>query len=297
MDIRQLNCFIAVAEHLSFTKAANALFLTQSAVSHQISSLERNLGTKVFRRDTHSVQLTQAGKLLFDTVSRMLKEYNGVVDRIRNIEAGVSGEITVGFFGAIEKTLLPKYLPSFWNENPEAMVHLKRYNLVELMQALAERELDIGFTISVAFGSNPAYHTHTLFEGRASVVMPVDHPLAERESLRFEDLRDVRMVAEGARNSRPALESLEATFAKRGFMPHIVQWANDVETVLMLVESGAGVAILSHHMVDFYPRYRVKCVDLTDEDAAVQDIVVWRKDTDNPLVPRFLTALGVPDLI
>lgn len=296
MDIRQLNCFIAVAEHLSFTKAANALFLTQSAVSHQISALERQLGAKLFRRDTHSVQLTQAGRLLFDTAARLVKEYNGVVDRIRNIGAGIAGEVTVGFFGAIEKTLLPRYLPRFWNENPEAMVHLRRYNLVELMQAMAERELDIGFTISVAFTPNPAYHTHTLFEGRASVVMPVDHPLASRTTLRFEDLRNVRMVAEGARSSKPALEGLEATFAKRGFSPHIVQWANDVETVLMLVESGAGVAVLSHHMVDFYPSYRVKCIDLEDEDAAVQDLVVWRKDNDNPLVPRFLAALEVPGI-
>ncbi|MBP1627291.1 MAG: hypothetical protein H6Q00_1766 [Holophagaceae bacterium] len=291
MDVRQLKCFLAVARLRSFTRAAASLFMSQPGVSQQIASLEAHLGVRLFLRDTHSVRLTASGELFLETVSRMVQEYDEVVARMRQAEEGQGPAFTVGFFGATETTWLPERLHRLRTLHPGVAIRMKRFSLAGLAQALKEGEIQVGFTLSVGWKDDPAFRSRVLRSSPSVVVLRPDHPLAGRSSMTYADLRGQKIVIEQADQAPLAVETLERHCARHGFALQIAQWASDFETILLLVESGVGVAVLTRHMVESYPNYKLRCIDMEGEDAVIQDLMVWPRKSPHPFLGRFLEAM------
>ena len=288
MDFKQLRCFLAVAEQQSFTKAAAAMFMTQPAISQQIAALERQLRVTLFLRNTHSVRLTRPGVLFKETISKMFVEYDAAISRMRAMEAGVVGDLTVGFIGASETHWLPDCINRFRADVPDIFIELKRYSVVGLARALEEEQIDVGFTLSVGLADHSALATHTMHVGNAVVVMRPDHPLASRRTLTFGDLKDERFVLEANLDHSSVLKHLEMNCARYGFTLKIAQWATDFETILAKVEAGVGISVLSAHLVGFHPNYRIHCVPMHGEGTEVSDVMVWKKRGQNPLVQKFV---------
>lgn len=289
IDVKQLKCFLAVAEHRSFTKAAAAMYMTQPAISHQIAALERQLGVSLFLRNTHGVRLTRSGAIFKETVCRMTVEYDAVINRMRAMEAGLSGDLTVGFIGASETTWLPDCVNRFRSDFPDISVDLKRYNIIDLTRALNDGQIDVGFTLSVGLTENSDLLTHTTRIGNAVVVMRPDHPMATRRVLMFGDLKDERFVLEANLESSPVLRNLEMNCSRHGFTLKIAQWATDLETILAKVEAGTGISILSAHLVDSHPNYKIHYVPMEGEGSEVADVMIWKKRSGNPLVRKFVS--------
>nr|WP_320133986.1 LysR family transcriptional regulator [uncultured Holophaga sp.] len=293
MDMKQLKCFLAVARHRSFTRAAASLFLSQPAVSQQVSGLEVQLGVRLFLRDTHQVCLTPSGERFLATVSRLVDDYEAVVEELRREERSRAGVFTLGFFGATETTWLPERLNRLRRRHPQVLVQMKRYSLAGLARALEEGEIQVGFTLSVGWREDPAFASRVLRSSPSVVVLRPDHPLAGRSRLSYADLRDQRIVIERAEEAPMAVERLERHCAREGFPLQVAQWASDFETILLLVEAGEGIAVLTRHMVEAYPNYKVRCIDMEGEDAVVRDLMVWPRKSPHPFLPRFLEAVGV----
>nr|WP_320130932.1 LysR family transcriptional regulator [uncultured Holophaga sp.] len=289
MEIRQLRCFMAVAEHLNFTKAASKVFITQSAISYQIAELERQLDVKLFIRDKHSVRLTPAGELFCRDVQRILAELDEAVDRVHKAKSGVLGRLSLGIL-ASEK-FLPEVLKRFSSAHPDITVNLTRYSLDDLHAALQNREVDIGLTLSVGLPDMPHCGIKVLSADVLSVAMRRDHPLAGRERLWLTDLKEVPMILPARESTSVMSRWFEGACERRGFSPKVVRRTSDVETILLQVESGLGVSCLARTRAELYAQFDLKCVDLADPEMAIDSLVVWRNDTDNPAIPLFLQAL------
>ncbi|WP_005031812.1 LysR family transcriptional regulator [Holophaga foetida] len=293
MDLERLKYFLAVAECLSFTKAGVRLHLTQAAVSYQVSALEQNLGFKLFKRDTHRVSLTRAGSFLLKEMQEVMAKCEFAIQQARKLESGLIGEITLGYLGGIEKKFIPTFFKRFTHDHPEVTVHFQGYNIPSLMQAMETGTVDVAFTVTVGIDDLKGFESIKLFSDIPAVLMLPDHPLAGRSALRVEDLAGLPLVAMAPEVSSATSDWLGDLFARHKLRPNVVRTARDPGTLMMLVESGLGLTILTRHVAKLYPNPHLHFVDLVSEDARVDSLVLWKRDNDNPCVPTFLKSLGI----
>lgn len=295
MDIRHLRCFMAAAEHMNFTKAARQLFLTQSAVSYQISTLEKEVGARLFVRDPHQVAFTPAGRRFHEGVEGLLKAYGDLLQDVRELASGEAGALALGFYGIAEKRFLPPLLRRFRREHPKTTLDLRRLDMVAMSQALLGGGIDIAFMLELSLPRDLEIHSRLLFEVPLVVVLPKDHPLGERGRLTHADLAGEGFLELNLPMNAPAHDSFVETCARAGFKPRIVQRFSELESLFMAIEMGVGIAI--------FPRYRAEAqagpghavVEMTGEGSVAGFVVAWRSDNPNPVLPVFLHAMGVKD--
>lgn len=293
MDPDRLKCFLTVAECLSFTKAGHRLNLSQSAISYQVAALEDSLGIKVFKRDTHQVMLTKAGAYICRELQKLTADYAEIVNKGRNFESGILGNITLGYLGGIEKKIIPPFLKRFSQDHPEISILFKLHTVPSMIRALDCGGIDVGFTVSLGFEVPPEFESTVLFSDFPYVLMRPDHSLAGRTSLVVEDLDGIPMIALSKELGVHTFDWMGSLFLRHGTRLNIVKRAEDISSLMMLVESGQGVAFLTRHMAKLYPGFRVHCVDMVSDDARVDSLILWKKSCENPLLPVFLKNLGI----
>jgi len=291
MEIRQLRCFMSVAEHLNFTKAASRVFITQSAISYQIAELEKQLDVKLFIRDKHSVRLTPEGEVFYQDVQRIMLDLDEAVDKVRRTKSGSLGKLSIGVL-ASEK-FLPEAINRFNLAHPDIAVTLNRFPIDALQLAMERGEVDIGITISVGLGEMPNYRVHVLEADRLSLVMRPDHPLAQRERLVLADLKGLPLILASRETSSVMSKWFEGLCARRGFSPNVVRRTSDLESILFQIESGIGISCLSRARVGLYPQFDLRCIDFEEPEMAINSVVVWREHSDNPAVGLFLKEMGI----
>ncbi|WP_005037782.1 LysR family transcriptional regulator [Holophaga foetida] len=291
MDTRQWRCFFAVAENLNFTKASARLYMTQPSVSYQISSLENELGVKLFVRDSHAVKLTQNGSYFYQHMGKIMQEYNDLVQRLRELDSGAIGTISLGFLGPISNSMMSHWIHDFAIAHPAVGLNLNRYTLTGLDEAVSSNQVDVGFTMSLGQESAGGVHRRTLYTDDLVLALRLDHPLASRDSASLTMLETTPVVTLTREASSPVLNWLERSCHRNGFDLRIVRMVPDVETLLLMIEAGLGVAVISRRMVEFYPQYQVKCLTFADEVPKVRFEAIWHEKSDNPLLSQFLMTL------
>lgn len=284
---------MAVAEHLNLTRAAHQLCLTQSAVSYQITSLEREMEVKLFERAPNSVKLTPSGVSFKEGLGSVLAAYDDLVGKVQRTAAGTTRGLSIGFLWAVKRLFLPPVIKRFRANHPEVFLQVNRYDLVPLALALEKEDLDIAFTLAVGLPNTTGINTRVLFSERVVAIMAADHPLAQREQLSYADLKDVAMVD----LVRPLKISADAWVSKLcaslGFTPRIVERFADMESLFLAVELGVGVAVYPRYRAEAHASDRLAIVEIVGEGSTTDFVVAWRQDTHNPAVQAFLQEMGV----
>ena len=146
MNFSQIRCFLAAADCLSFTRAADRLYLSQPVLSRQIAAMEEELEMQLFVREKKSVRLTAAGQVLAEGLSRLAADYQSLLEKANAIHSGFEGSLNVGM--AEGQLICPPYsdaLQSFHEKYPDIMVNLSKHSLAELLSKLETGELDVAF--------------------------------------------------------------------------------------------------------------------------------------------------------
>lgn len=243
MELRQLQQFVVLAETLNFRAAAERLFMTQPPLSVSIRKLEEEIGVKLFIRTTHDVQLTKAGEAIREEAKKAL--FHSVeVSRIAQLTArGLSGQLRIGFVGSAKYSLLPKLLPPFRTQYPQVAMQFFEESNTWIIDSLEANRIDIGVVrVPLTLRSHIKYLTveHDTFV----VALPAAHPLAKKPRLSLRDIAEEPFIHYTA-NDMPGLHALTMIlFQEAGIMPRVAQEAVQVQTVLFLVESGLGVALV-----------------------------------------------------
>jgi DNA-binding transcriptional LysR family regulator len=244
MAERRLQVFHAVAKHLSFTKAAEALFMTQPAVTFQIKQLEEHLDARLFDRGTGQISLTAAGSIVFGYAERILALSTELEERLKDMTGEIAGPLLIGASMTIAEYLLPQVLGEFNTRFPSVVPRLLVGNSESIQHKVAEHRLDLGFIEGDSL--LPSLVTEICCKDELQVVCAPTHPLAEQKfatpEMLVEHLYVSREPGSGTR------EITDLYLQKNGATNDPLQPAMELgspEALKGVVATGFGFAIMS----------------------------------------------------
>jgi DNA-binding transcriptional LysR family regulator len=289
MELRHLRYFVAVAEELSFTRAAARLLMTQPSLSTQMAQFERELGVELFDRSRRNIRLTGAGSALLQEARQLLAQLDETMDIVRRIGKGEVGHLSVGFVPSASNRTLPPVLRAFRRRRPDVELFMCEMPPDQLRTALHERRVDIGF-IFLPFDDDSLEYRTLVVEPLVAAV-PSGHPLTVQESVTVGDLADEPFIL--PRNYAIPGYKARVTLAceQAGFAPRVVQkdvWL--MQTVTALVAAGIGVALVPTSERNFH-RDGVAYLALDGPVPTAEIGAVWRRDEQSPILRAMLAAI------
>jgi DNA-binding transcriptional LysR family regulator len=241
IELRHFRYFLAVAETLHFSKAAQMLGIAQPPLSQQIKRLEQLVGHRLFDRTTRGVKLTLAGQLLADRARGTIEKVQDDIAQVRRLGRGEEGTLTVGFSGSVMFSDLPAAIESYRRRYPKVELRLRELNTSAQISALLMGTLDLGFLRDG--DPTKGIQISTLFKERYVAVLPEAHALAGKRSLRVRDLQNEPFILFARRMGPLAFDRTVACCERNGFRPNIVQDAPQWPTLVRLVAAGLGVSL------------------------------------------------------
>ncbi len=248
MADRRLQVFHAVAKHLSFTKAAEALFMTQPAVTFQIKQLEEHFNTRLFERGHGRIALTPAGEVVLEYAERILALSAELDTRLKEMTGEVGGPLLVGASTTIAESLLPQVLGDFKSKFPKVHPRLVVANSESVENRVSEHTLDIGFIESPSHLPNVV--TDVCCEDELQAVCAPSHPLARLKTATPKQIAQYPFISrESGSGTR---EVIDQYFQKAGVTPdtlNVVMELGSPEALKGLVATGIGFTIMSRIVV------------------------------------------------
>ncbi|NLP62832.1 LysR substrate-binding domain-containing protein [Paraburkholderia sacchari] len=287
MDLRLLRYFAALADELHFGRAAARLHISQPPLSQQIRLLEEELGTALFIRSQHRVELTEAGKTLSKQVPLIFAQFERAIDLTRCAGRGEMGNLAVGIISSAMVAPIPRALGVFASRHPQVRWTLNEMTPVEQIGALKEKRLDVCFFR--LYQDDPAIRCEAIGRDTAMAVLPADHPLAARKQIALGELAHERFISFGLRQSQLA-RALQDACVKARFTPQIVHEVVEVHTLLSLVREGLGVALLPTSAQQISTG-GVVFVKLAQSDLDVSLHARYRADDTSPVLHAFLDTV------
>jgi DNA-binding transcriptional LysR family regulator len=289
VELRHLRYFLAVAEELHFSRAAERLRIAQPALSQQIAKLEREIGVQLFHRTRRRVELTAGGEAMVRPARQALAEAAAAVEAAQRAARGETGHLRIGFIESAANTLIPKAVRRFSASRPAAALSLSELSVDAQVEGLRTGLLDIGIlrlpaaTEGLALASLPD-------EGLV-VVVADSHPLAGRKQISAAALAGEPLVLL-ARQMVPGLYDQVITLLHQQGGAQIAQEATSIQAVLGLVAAGLGISLLPASVTSL-ARVGVGFVRLTDSPRSSMQLA-WRESDRSPLTAAFLEAAQAP---
>lgn len=290
MTIKQLHYFIAVAEARSFTHAARNYFIAQTAMSQQINSLEKELGYRLFHRTNRSVELTEAGQVLFDRLRPLVLKLEDAVHDASAV-AGVENQVfRIGLSDQAVNRFLTGTLGAFARMEPQVTPLLVSDNHLMLLESLTQGGIDV-MLLGRQFYTPRAMLTATeLFSYQAPeyvLAVPGASPLADQEAIGWAALQGLQLIAYSPLRENQQGAQLSELLRTHGITANIFCSTRAVETALIYVEAGLGCCLLPAYAAD-RSNTGVKMVAV---ESGLRDtmLLIHHKDAENPLIAEFLS--------
>ncbi|MBP2656888.1 MAG: hypothetical protein H6Q73_4457 [Firmicutes bacterium] len=294
MNLKQLEYFISVAEYLNFTKAAERHYIAQTAISHQIIALEKELELPLFYRNKRTVQLTNAGEVFYKEVKQIVGSLEQAVANAQRANSKYQGSLKIGFNGNVGKESLPLWIQFFLSTYPNIDLKLEKSSINDLQDLLEDDGVDILFRLSHDFVPNPKLSwkdVYNISTDPLCVVLHREHPLASQKNICRTDLVNDPFVFWDQKTNPAGFEFIVKDGKSTGFVPNLVATASSAEALLLLVEAKRGVTILPRCFA-ILASDTVRFIELEGENANDAFLIaVWRKTNFNPTIPMFLNII------
>src|SRR5215510_494353 len=287
MELRHLRYFIAVADELSFTRAAALLRVAQSAVSAQIRLLEAAVGVELLERTSRRVQLTGAGRIFLQGTKKILADLDEIKRQARRIGRAESGHLAVGFIGAQSHEWMPLVLKRFRRKYPDVEVTLAEMVPSAQLEALAVRKLDVGVVGAIDGKPPPGLQIACIAEEQPMVGMPSDHELANHAFVRLQQLKGEKLILTSRENAPSYRSWLARLFLRAGVEADVVQEVDRARTAVQYVAAGFGISIFGEHITR-QPAPGVKFVPLRPCPQKIRYGIAWRRHPSETLGHRFI---------
>jgi DNA-binding transcriptional LysR family regulator len=245
VELAQLEAFLQVAHHRSFSRAAESLFLTQPSVTARIQSLEREIGDRLFERTGRSVTLTDSGRAFLPHAQRALTAVQEGTDAIEAVRHGEVGSIRVGASSSIATYVLPGVFKRFREARPRIHIHLSTGNSEEIIEQLLSSELHVAVT---RLTQHPEIDSLHLYNDDLALVVAPNHPFASRGRVTVAEAgKEPFLFFERSSSYHGLIYSL---FLRAGVVPESAMELDSIESTKHMVEAGLGVAILPEATVE-----------------------------------------------
>ncbi|WP_133795936.1 LysR family transcriptional regulator [Prosthecobacter fusiformis] len=286
MDLRHLRYFQAVAEALSFSQASRRLHIAQPALSRAVQELEHELGTRLIERDRRTVALTPAGAVLLHEAGLLLDRFEESMRRVRRTAAGEEGELRLGYIGPPTQCFLGRLLHDYRQRYPLVSVHLEERTPERVWEMVAKGRLSVALTRPLPGQGERSLETLLLRKEPLGIVVPLDHPFAERESVTWKMLAKEPLIVLARREGVGLHDEILAACRAAGFTPRIAYSPSLMGTVLSYAEAGAGVGIATDSVAAASMSSTLRYLSVTPE-RTVPLVLVWNPEEDPPPVKAF----------
>ena len=294
MELRHLRYFIAVAEELSFSRAAGRMYLSQPALSQQIRKLEEELGVSLFYRTRRQVELTEAGRVLLEGARPALVQIEQTARAAREAGGVESSHLKVGFPEYANHTLVADILQEFRKRYPD--VELEEHEMFLLQQTsrqvsgLRSGALDVGFLLLPV--DDEALMLERILGIELVAALPEGHPLAAREYVPMRKLAGERLIMFPRRFHPNSYDYIMECCREAGFNPDVVQ-RNEPQlysgaTTYRMVASGAGIGIVAAPVVSTSRPVGVVFRPLREPTPVLNLAAAWRREDPSPNLQAFL---------
>lgn len=291
MELKHLRYFVAVAEELNFSRAAQRLHMTQPPLSVQVKQLEEEIGVPLLERSTRNVRLTEAGQVFLEESRRLFGQLEQSVRTVRRVGHGEVGTLALGFVPTAASETLPPLLRVFRKGYPEVEITLHEMNPPQLVNGLRDGRIDAAF-FYLPSGNVPPFGDATLDSMPVSreplvVALPADHPLAARRRIEMASLSDEPFILLASHRGSGLRDIIVEHCRLAGFMPRVVQEATLVQTIVGLVASGVGVALVPASLRKLQST-GVTYRPVQGSAPMVEMGVVWRRGDGGAVLASFL---------
>jgi DNA-binding transcriptional LysR family regulator len=293
MELRHLRYFVAVAEALSYRRAAQAIRVAQPALSKQIKDLEDQVGARLLDRNTGGVVLTDAGAAFLDEARDILERVDMAAKAARDAAAGQSGRLTVGSLGAVSASFLPATLAAFRARFPRVEITLHEAPAPDQVHALQAGEIQVAFTADQALVRSAALASTEVLAARLAVALGREHRLARQQTVSLADLAgETLLCVGGTERHQQHRRIMESIFAARGIRHHPIKRVNGYESLVALVTGGHGVSLLLPFAPSASPDQLVfRVVREQGDDLTIHILAVWLHRGGSQLVRNFIDVL------
>ncbi len=282
MELRHLRYFQAVAEELSFSRAARRLRIAQPALSRAVQEIERELGAQLIERERRSPRLTPAGAVLLHETGLILERLEESLRRVRRTAKGEEGELRLGYIGPPTRVFLSRLLKEYGKRFPRVTVILEERTPERVWEMVSKGRLSVGLTRPVLAHEALGLQTLLLREEKFCAAVPQDHAWAKMASLTWKKLASEPLIVLARREGAGSHDAIQAACDESGFMPRITHAPSLIGTILQYVEAGAGIGIVPESTVS----KNIALIPLKPQQT-IPLVMVWAKEGDDPAVAAF----------
>ena len=292
MEIRQLVYFINACRFKNFTKAAEACGVVQTAITHQISALEKELNAKLFIRGKRGVELTPAGQVFYKEAKALVEQSERARQRVTEAAKGRQQTLCLGYSGQLLRGDLPILLDRFRREHPEMAVKLEQGTTEHLIEKLESKVLDCLIVQHFDFYRLLDWmEVRTILEDTLTLVVAKDHPFAGAKSVTLSDLQSLNVILYWEKGMRENV----LRHAQKGTPMNVSAVTSSSDTVGILVEAGYGVAITMSSQAVHIRSPRVAFIPFEDRSVRTKLELLHRKDGVEPPLACFLDLMDQYD--
>jgi DNA-binding transcriptional LysR family regulator len=285
MDLRRLRYFVAVAEARSIGKAAERLRMAQPPLSVQIRKLEAEIGAPLFRRGTRGMDLTEAGQALLARASEALALAVDGAEAARAVAAGKRGRLSVGYMFVLANAMLPSLIPELRRSIPGIDLEFAELSASTREARLLDRSVTVALCMPAI--NHPEIQVARIGAQPFMLAMPIRSPLARLSAVPMERLHGRPLIALPPPEQDPASSAVAALLRRHQIVMPIASRVETVHSAMSLVLAGEGFAIVPGCAKLGAPR-GIVFRPLRDATDSLDIAVCWRRDSQSPLISRFL---------
>lgn len=289
IELRQFRQFIAVAEELSFRRAADRLNMAQPPLTVTIKQIEEEIGTLLIERTNRIARLTPAGRVFLEECKRTVIQAEHALVAARRAGAGVTGSLRVTFVASAAREILPAILRAFRELYPDVELTLTESMTAQQIEKLQAEDADVGFVIPPLRDAD-GLNIHVLAKNQMVAALPEDHPLAQFQSISLADLASEPWIIFPARQGPGLHERVLSACAQAGFIPRVGQEAPQMDTIASLIAGGMGVGLVTR-IIATANRPGVVFRDLTGLGTPVEYALAIAYGRSSPILDAFTTMV------
>lgn len=292
MDLEYLRLFICLADNLSFTKAARQLYMSQSSLSSKISELEKQIGVVLFERTTRSVSLTPAGQYFLAESKNLIRRFNELTIRTREVSTGNVGSLSVGYLDSIGTDVVEPTIVKHCRKHPSIDLQIRKLSYPQLLKQVGEMDLDIAFIMNNELEGSVPVVSEKVLEARMKILCNKTHPLAERKMLKISELSNEPIIIVENIQSKSLTKMVSKMFARQGLVPNIVRECAGPEELAMYVASGQGIGVVSSFFSVVLSRFEHLClIPLSHITDTREMCVIYHRENPNNCIAPFLETV------
>ena len=288
VDIKDINCFLTIAQEGSYTRAAEKLYISQPALSRKMANLEAELGLPLIRRVGRRIELTEQGEIFQREAKRLQQDYRDLMLEMDALKQGKGKSISIGYGMAGHIAYMARAIQNLKKRNPYLTIQTKRLFNADILSKLQSGQIDAGIINLPEMPDSPELEYMTLLQCGLCAFIHRNHPLYNRSSIQLKELSGERYITFQRETSPREYDRIVSLCREAGLSEKPVAHAPDTSAfgLMLYTENAAGIM---PYTTSTYNDLTVRRIPIHDTEG-FDMILVWRKDNDNPVLKQIRAA-------